>query len=119
MTQRKTVVATLALILLFIAVCAGVFVTNMLRGDSYVVLSQRIDISPSPISAVELIDINTASVGELMELPGIGETRANAIIQYREENGPFRTTADIMQVKGIGEDTYMNMADYITAGEGN
>ncbi len=117
MTRGRTIAATAALILLFIAVCAGVFVTNMLRGDSYVVLPQREGVSRSPVPAAELVDINSASLAELMEVPGIGETRAKAIIEYREQNGPFQTTADVMQVKGIGEDTYMNMADYITVGE--
>lgn len=60
------------------------------------------------------IDINTASKEELMLLPSIGETRAKNIIAYREENGPFRSIADIMQVSGIGEAVYDGIKDYIT-----
>jgi competence ComEA-like helix-hairpin-helix protein len=48
------------------------------------------------------IDINTATRGELDRLPGIGTTKAEAIIAYREENGPFRAVEDVMKVKGIG-----------------
>lgn len=52
-------------------------------------------------SKPKLININTADVEELMMLPGIGETRAAAIIDYRQNVGIFQKTEDIMNVKGI------------------
>ena len=48
-----------------------------------------------------LVNINTATVEELCTLSGIGESRANAIITYREQNGPFQSIEDIMKVSGI------------------
>ena len=60
------------------------------------------------------VNLNTADKEELMTLTGIGETRAEAILAYREENGGFRTPEDLMQVEGIKEKTYEKLKDQIT-----
>lgn len=60
------------------------------------------------------ININTASAGELEELPGIGPAKAAAIVSYREKNGPFRTAEDLVNVPGIGPKTLENMRESIT-----
>jgi len=62
----------------------------------------------------KLININTASASELCELQGIGEKKAQAIIDYRNENGGFVTIEEIMNVSGIGEKTFQNIKDKIT-----
>jgi comEA protein len=56
----------------------------------------------SKAGAVKSININTASAGELTSLKGVGEKTAQAIIEYRQKNGPFKTIEDIKKVKGIG-----------------
>lgn len=60
-----------------------------------------------------LININSASKEELMLLPGIGETRANAILKYREENN-FKKIEDLMNISGIGEKTFEGLKDLIS-----
>ena len=60
------------------------------------------------------ININTATVEELMTLTGIGETRAKSIVAYRDAHGPFAAPEDLQQVSGIGESTYRKIADAIT-----
>lgn len=60
-----------------------------------------------------IVNINTASVGELDRLPGIGPVLASAIVQYREANGRFRSVADIQRVKGIGKKKYANIKELI------
>ena len=60
------------------------------------------------------ININTASVSELETLTGIGAVKAQAIVDYRNQNGPFDSTAEIQNVSGIGEATYNNIKNHIT-----
>ena len=60
------------------------------------------------------ININTATLEELKTLDGIGDTKGQAIIDYREKNGGFNRIEDILAVKGIGDKTYANLKDYIT-----
>jgi competence protein ComEA len=62
------------------------------------------------------VNINTATAAELDTLPGIGETTAQAIIDYRIQNGPFQVTQEIMNVPGIGPAAYTQIKDYITVG---
>ncbi|MCF0127849.1 MAG: helix-hairpin-helix domain-containing protein [Pseudobutyrivibrio sp.] len=59
------------------------------------------------------VNINQASVKELMTLPRIGESKANKIVTYREENGGFSAPEDIMKVSGIGEGIYAEIKEYI------
>ncbi len=65
-------------------------------------------------AAAGLVNINTADVAALCSLPGIGESRAQAIVDYREQNGDFQTTEDIMKVAGIKEGAYRKLCDRIT-----
>ena len=62
------------------------------------------------------ININTADEAQLTTLTGIGATRAQAIIAYREENGPFAEIEDIMNVQGIKEGTFAKIKDEIVVG---
>ena len=61
-----------------------------------------------------LININTASKEELMTISGIGQSKAESIIKYREENGLFNTIDDIKNVSGIGETLFEEIKNYIT-----
>jgi competence protein ComEA len=63
------------------------------------------------------IDINRAEAWLLEALPGIGETLAQRIIDYRQQNGPFNNTADLLKVPGIGTTTYDRIKDLITVGD--
>jgi competence protein ComEA len=60
------------------------------------------------------VNINTADKTQLMTLPGIGESKAELIISYRESNGSFSTIEDIMNINGIKSGVYSKIKDYIT-----
>jgi comEA protein len=63
------------------------------------------------------ININTADVEELTKLPGIGPTKAQSIIDYRNKNGKFSSVDDLLNVKGIGEKTLEKLRNSVTIGD--
>lgn len=65
--------------------------------------------------AAETIDINTADAATLEQINGIGPARAQAIIDHREEHGPFITVDDLVTVPGIGAKTLEQMRDQLSA----
>lgn len=74
---------------------------------------------PSTLAVAEnqdnvIINLNTASLTELMTLSGIGEVKAQAIIDYRDKNGAFCSIEEIMNVSGIGSKTFEKIKDRIT-----
>ncbi len=69
--------------------------------------------APQQEEADARININTAGLEELMTLKGVGESRAQAIIAWRTEQGPFEKPEDIMQISGIKEGVYSRIKDQI------
>ena len=86
---------------------------------------EPLDVLPAPPPAQSqeqgagehLVDINTAGLEELDTLPGIGPARAQAILDYREEHGPFRYVEELVYVDGIGEGILADLMDLVTVGE--
>jgi competence protein ComEA len=64
--------------------------------------------------AFAAVNINTASVQELSTLSGIGPAKAQAIVEYREKNGQFKSVKDLAKVKGIGPKTVEKLGAEIT-----
>lgn len=60
------------------------------------------------------LDLNTAQSADLQTLPGIGPAKAEAIIEYRETNGPFKAIEDLKEISGIGEKTFEKLKDLIS-----
>lgn len=70
--------------------------------------------APGPRGGEGAVNLNTAGEAELLRLPGIGPTKARAIIAYRQARGPFASVAELAQVPGIGPATVANLAGLAT-----
>jgi competence protein ComEA len=93
--------------------------TNALNQAEPVVDGQKVYV---PIKGEEVsnsssgkgkVNINTAGESELMTLPGIGESKAKAIISYRKESGGFKSIEDIMNIPGIKTSAFSKIKEYI------
>ena len=66
------------------------------------------------VPAAALINLNTATAVELEKLPGVGPAMAARILEYRQKNGAFKKSEELMNVKGIGEKTYLKLKPLVT-----
>ncbi len=66
-----------------------------------------------PAHLPPLVDLNRATEADLLRLPGIGPTKARAIVAYRQARGPFASVAELVQVPGIGPATLAGLADLV------
>lgn len=76
-------------------------------------LSLLLALSPLALAQEAGINVNTAGVEMLSQLPGIGSTKATAIVADREANGPFQNADDLNRVNGIGNATIEGLRDHI------
>jgi competence protein ComEA len=73
--------------------------------------------SASQAAASMPVNLNTADVAQLETLPGIGKVTAERIIEYRERNGGFKKIEDLMNVRGVGEQSFLKLRALVTVGE--
>ncbi|MBS4176271.1 helix-hairpin-helix domain-containing protein [Lederbergia citrea] len=78
------------------------------------ILDNDVFAGSSPSKQTEKVNINKADSTELQTLPGIGPAKANAIIDFREQNGSFKQTEDLQKISGIGAKTFEKLQDLIT-----
>jgi competence protein ComEA len=64
-----------------------------------------------------VVNLNTATATQIATLPGIGDKAAQRIIEYREKNGGFKKIEELMNVKGIGEKSFLKLKPLITVGD--
>ncbi len=114
----------------FVLGTAGYFLSQQWNRDEYTVQTQALLIQSEQEEpeeqqdeqqeeqqeeqVQELVNINTADAELLETLPGIGPVKAQAIVDDREENGPFTVVEELIRVPGIGEGTLEALLDYIT-----
>lgn len=96
---------------------SGLLVLSALAIQTPAVHAQPADIENAQAnegtSQQQRIDLNSATVEQLITLPGVGQSKAKAIIKYREEVGPFLEVAQLTQVKGIGEKMLNKIEGYV------
>ena len=68
----------------------------------------------SSATAKVTVNLNTATVDQLADLPGVGKATAQRILEYRQKNGGFKKIEELMNVKGIGEKSFLNLKPMIT-----
>ncbi len=103
------VMIAIALILAVIIVLFNVYDLTVDKSDDRAYTAQDIE-----SMSIEKININTASKETLCLLPGVGESTAEKIIEYREQHGDFEKIEDIKNVKNIGEKTFLQIMPMIT-----
>ncbi len=81
------------------------------------VITLSVMLLTSTAYAMDKININTATQYELQSLSGVGESTAEAIIQYREKNGLFKSVDDLVNVKGIGNKKIEKLSENLTVSE--
>lgn len=95
-----------------------IYTSSELRSNPSLAVTPNNDASYEEVgqssNTSSIVNINTATLEELMTLSGIGETKAKAIISYREQNGNFNSIEEITNVSGIGQAIYEKIKKYIT-----
>jgi comEA protein len=91
---------------------AAVFALTVLASSSWL---QAQEPARSAVSS-PVINLNSATVPQLESLPGIGRATAERIVEYRQKNGGFKKVEDLMNVRGIGEKSFLKLKPLVSVG---
>ena len=66
------------------------------------------------VVSTDVVNLNSGTVAQIASLPGIGAKTAELVVQYRTKNGPFKKIEEVMNVRGIGEKSFLKIKDRLT-----
>ena len=90
----------------------------LLGGASTVTAQDASPVAPAKAApAAAIINLNTATAAQIATLPGIGAKTAERIVEHRQQNGGFKKVEELMNVKGIGEKSFLKLKALITVGD--
>ena len=69
------------------------------------------------VVSTQVVNLNSATAAQIASLPGIGPKTAELVVQYRTKNGPFKKIEEVMNVRGIGEKSFLKIKDQLTVAE--
>lgn len=119
--KNTSYIILLSVTFIFIGIMVGIYIGRA-SNSNYIDLSYTPTTHINEVSNIEQkpqivkININTAKESDLTILPGIGESTAKKIIEYREKYGPFIRIDDVVNVKGISQKRFEEISKYITVG---
>ena len=105
----------------FVSLAVLVVLSSPLAAQSGAPKAQGSRAAKPPVAATvvstEVVNLNSATAAQIASLPGIGPKTADLVVQYRTKNGPFKKIEEIMNVRGIGEKSFLKIKDRLTIGE--
>ena len=115
--KQKMTFLLIALTIVLAAFLTGFFLgRNLTSAPLSLSTVTTVPVSTEQTDDTSLIDLNAATLADLTTLPGIGEVLATRILTYREENGPFTSLSQLMNIEGIGAQRLTDLLPYITIG---
>jgi competence protein ComEA len=84
-------------------------ITGVVAAASELQTAPRGQAPKANAAASSTVNINTATPAELQKLPGIGAATAARIVEYRQKNGPFKKAEELMNIRGIGEKSFLKL----------
>ena len=92
-------------------------VVFLLAGGTAAAQDKSTSASKAVKAAAVVVNLNSATLSQIATLPGVGEKAAQRIIEYREKNGGFKKIEELMNVKGIGEKSFLKLKPLVTVGD--
>ena len=105
-----------------LVLAAIVFVSSPLAAQSTAPKAQPGGRAAKPpvtatVMSTEIVNLNSATAAQIASLPGIGLKTAELVVEYRTKNGPFKKIEEVMNVRGIGEKSFLKIKDRLTVAQ--
>lgn len=99
-----------------VSTLASVVIAWILLTSAALTAGQQDTPPPQARSSSPAVNLNTATQAQLESLPGIGAATAKRILEYRQKNGSFKKIEELMNVKGIGEKSFLKLKPHVSVG---